>query len=85
MINDNQEDLEMPAQAKIKELREEIVRCREEYNEIKGRLKELEEQEEHLEEELERVRQHLSYYSSLVKDMKKEMKGIKGSSRFGQF
>ncbi len=75
----------MPAQAKVKELREEIVRCREEYNEIKGRLKELKEQEEQLEDELERVRQHLSYYTSLVKDMKKEMQGMKGSGRFGQF
>lgn len=66
----------------IRSLREELKRSKEEYFEIKGRIKELEEQEKHLKDELERVREHLSYYQSLVSDMKKRMKGMGSSGIF---
>lgn len=61
----------------IKHLREEILRYKKEYWKIKGRIEELDQQEEDLKEELERVRDHLSYYQSLVSDMKKKMEGRK--------
>ncbi|MBS3816381.1 MAG: hypothetical protein KGY76_02325 [Candidatus Thermoplasmatota archaeon] len=72
----------MVEDSKSKNLRDEILRYKKEYWKIKGRIEELNEQEEELKEELERVRNHLSYYESLVSDMKKDMKGRKTSNVF---
>ncbi len=57
----------------IKNLRDEMLICKKDYWKIKGRIEELDEREENLKKELERVRDHLSYYRSLVSDMKKKM------------
>jgi len=72
----------MAKREEIKNLKDEIRGHMEKYWEIKGRIKELEEREEELKEELERVREHLSYYDSLVSDMKKEMKVKKATDFF---
>ncbi len=69
----------MAKQQKIKNLRDEIRKAREEFWEIKGRIKQLDEREKELRDELERVREHLTYYESLVSDMKKEMKTKKST------
>ncbi len=66
----------------IKHLKEELVRYKKDYWIIKGRIEELDEQEKNLKDELERVRDHLSYYSSLVSDMKKKMQGRKTTDVF---
>lgn len=63
-------------------LREDIFRYKKEYWKIKGRIEELDDREEELKQELERVRDHLSYYRSLVSEMKKEMQGRKTSDVF---
>lgn len=72
----------MAKRDEIKNLRNEIRRYMEKYWEIKGRIKELDEREEDLRDELERIREHLSYYESLVSDMKKEMKAKKATDIF---
>lgn len=69
----------MAKQQKIKNLRDEIRKAREKFWEIKGRIKQIEEREKELRDELERVREHLTYYESLVSDMKKEMKTKKST------
>ncbi len=45
------------------------------YEVLMGEIKELEEEERRLREELEKVRHHLTYYSALVTDMKKRLRG----------
>lgn len=72
----------MADETDIRSMREEIIKSKEEYFELKGRIKELEEREKHLKDELERVREHLTYYQSLVSDMKKRMKGMGSSGIF---
>jgi len=74
----------MAKREEIKNLRDEIRRHMQKYWEIKGRIKELEEREEDLKDELERIREHLSYYESLVSDMKKEMKSKKPTNVFDE-
>ncbi len=72
----------MAKRDEIKNLRNEIRRHVEKYWQIKGRIKELEEREDDLKNELERIREHLSYYESLVSDMKKDMKAKKTTDIF---
>lgn len=69
----------MADKQKIKNLRDEIRTTSEEFWEIKGRIKELEEREKELKDELNKIREHLTYYDSLVSDMKKEMKTKKST------
>ncbi|MFP4608208.1 MAG: hypothetical protein ACOC55_00400 [Candidatus Natronoplasma sp.] len=66
----------------VENLRNELLRCKKEYWKIKGRIEELDEQEKNLKKELERVRDHISYYQSLVSDMKKKMQGRKTTDVF---
>ncbi len=75
----------MAVDRRVKNLRDEIKKSKREFWEIQGRIKELEEQEERLEDELERVRDHLSYYQSLVSDIKKKMKSGKSTDIFERF
>ncbi len=72
----------MAKRDEIKNLRGEIRDNMKKYWEMRGRIKELEEREQELKEELERIREHLSYYESLVSDMKKEMKVKKATNIF---
>ena len=72
----------MPAEEQSQKLREDIHGYEKEYWKIKGRIEELNDREEELKQELERVRNHLSYYTSLVSDMKKKMQGRKTSEVF---
>lgn len=66
----------------IKNLRDELLRCKRKYWEVEGRIKELNQHEEELKKELERVRDHLTYYRSLISDMKKRMQGGKTTDVF---
>lgn len=61
-------------------LREKIQTYQDERERLLEKLDELEEREERLKKELERVRNHLTYYESLVADMKKRMQGGRGLS-----
>ncbi|MFO7992274.1 MAG: hypothetical protein R6U61_08310 [Thermoplasmata archaeon] len=47
----------------------------EKHEQIKQRIEELTEEEKRLKNELERVRNHITYYRSVISDMKKKMKG----------
>ncbi len=66
----------------IKNLRDEIMTCKRKYWKVEGRIKELNQHEEELKKELEIVRDHLTYYRSLVSDMKKRMQGRKTTDVF---
>ncbi|MFW5952527.1 MAG: hypothetical protein ACOCSJ_00025 [Candidatus Natronoplasma sp.] len=72
----------MAKRDEIKNLRGQIRRDMQKYWEIQGRIKELEEREEELKDELEIIREHLSYYESLVSDMKKDMKAKRSTDVF---
>lgn len=44
------------------------------YDVLQDQIREMNEEEKRLKKELEKIREHLSYYTALVKDMKKRMR-----------
>ncbi len=64
--------------AQIKNLRDVIDR----HEQVKKEIESLEEEEKYLKEELEKVRNHVVYYTALVSDMKKRMRGTKNMDIF---
>ncbi len=48
---------------------------REKHERVKQSIEEITEEEKRLKNELERVRSHITYYRSVISNMKKKMKG----------
>ncbi len=68
----------------IEDLHNILSHYKEKYREVRKEIAEIEEEEKNLKKELETVRNHLSYYESLVSDMKKKMQGRKNIDFFDQ-
>ncbi len=69
-------------EASVEDLHNALSSYREKYSEIKKKIDKLDKEEQKLEKELETIRNHLSYYDSLVSDMKKKMQGRKNLDFF---
>lgn len=70
--------------ANVNDLHNILKSYKEKYREISSKIDELEKQENKLQDELETVRNNLSYYNSLVTDMRKKIKGRKSLDFFDQ-
>ncbi|MFO7792477.1 MAG: hypothetical protein R6W73_05790 [Candidatus Saliniplasma sp.] len=57
---------------------------KERYRKVRSKIDGIEKEEEKLKKELETVRNNVSYYRSLVSDMKKKIKGRKSLDFFDQ-
>ncbi|MGM0404820.1 MAG: hypothetical protein ACQEQM_01595 [Thermoplasmatota archaeon] len=64
-------------EASIEDLHSALSSYKRKYREIKNKIDELNKEEKKLKKELETIRSHLSYYNSLVSDMKKKMESRK--------
>lgn len=74
----------MMTKASVQDLHNALSSYKERYRKVRSKIDGIEKEEEKLKKELETVRNNVSYYRSLVSDMKKKIKGRKSLDFFDQ-